>query len=314
LGGTPRVLERLKGQLQMAGTIANVAGTVRVAPVRLRSTGIILAYKAAPTRVSERLTSVLGTKVAVAGKVRVYERLRATLGFAAGGPTTAVAGKLRFIPERIRSTGIILAYKASKIRHEQRLRGTISAGQTSVVAGRIRTLERIKSLEIITNFYASEMVVPGVRFKGATLTSAGGGAPTNIVGTAREGIIRLRGAALRTYFAAVPVRLTGPRLTGFLTTKLVGRIRAGVICRLRGNALTTSRVSLSGTVRDVLPRNTAFLAMQTPTALRGYIRGQARLYATALGKKKKGRPRTSWLEVTSEGSVIVRISDGTGED
>lgn len=158
------------------------------------------------------------------------------------------------VVERLRSTSLTLAYRATSVRAVERLRGATLTGKVQL-AGRLRCTPRLRAT---------------LGFAGTTVALAG---------TLRV-VERLRSATLTSKVSLAGRLRCTPRLRATLgfagtTVALAGTLR--VVERLRP-ALLTGKVSLAGRVR-VLPRLRPAL-LGGKVALQGTLRVVARLAGT----------------------------------
>ena len=320
LAGTLRTVERLTGVLRskvlLAGTCREIE---RVAGATLGGKGAF----AGTLRTTERLPgSILGGKVALAGKLRATERLTGTLQFA--GTTQALAGRSRS-SQRLRATGISLAYSATPARAGVRLRGATSGilnlvtfsgvsrsgarltGRLALVydTAAIVQTERLRGATLGWKVYLTGTVRETERLSGRLQTS---GTTASVQGTIRESE-RLTGATLRS-----KVALRGT-LQG--SSRLAGSILEGKVSlrgTARGTELLTGRLLFAGTTADLAGTIQQTALLQGDLRLRGpvttFIEGtvrQSELLAGAILEGKVALLGTASGEARTIGSLSQTV-------
>lgn len=291
VAGTGRVVQALRGILGVAAVPVAVAGQLRQAAGRLRSTGLVLAYRASAVRAlrPRLLGAALTSVVALAGVAQGAPRLRAQLTV-----RQPVAGHLAAAP-RLRAQLTSHVALTGTARAASRLTGglTVLGGVKTDVAGRLAAAPRLHATGFVLGYRATP-IRKAERLTG-TLTSTvalagtvrGGAAraQSNIVPPVYEFLagrsvatpLRLRATGVVLGYRATPVREVA-RLRGVLSTPSTGTLLtvvrggsrlpaalltttypaaeiAGAIPRLRG-ALIQKRL-LQGTIRELNPRLTA---------------------------------------------------------
>lgn len=292
LAGETRHVQQLRGVLGMAAVPVAVAGVLRQAAARLRSTGLVLAYRASPVRAlrPRLLGAALTSLVVVAGGVKVAPRLRAQLTV-----RQPVAGRLEAAP-RLQGQLTSTVALAGRIRLTPRLTGALSgtsgtpvalAGQTVATPARLRATGFVLGYRAtplhggarLTAQLTSHVALAGTLRGGAARTSNNIVPPVyvSLAGRTAASPARLRATGFVLGYRAAPVRDV-VRLRGVLTTPSTGTLAAvvrgtgrlpaalltttypaaevaGAIPRLRGSLI--QKRLLQGTIREINLRLTA---------------------------------------------------------
>lgn len=242
LAGETRHVQQLRGVLGMAAVPVAVAGALRQAAARLRSTGLVLAYRASPVRAlrPRLLGAALTSLVVVAGAAKVAPRLRATLTVRA-----PVAGRLEAAP-RLRAQLTSTIALTGRLRLAPRLTGALSGSSGTPVALAGRTAATPARLRA-TGFVLASRATP---VRGGARLTAQLASHVALAGTLRGGAARVSSNIVPPVYVSLAGRTAAePRLRalGIVLARRATPVRA--VVRLRGVLATPSTGVLATVVR-----------------------------------------------------------------